>query len=184
MAPIVARLLMLVLAFPLVALPDLAVGGGISGIIEDGGGAWQYALVFVLAATPWLEVVVVIPAGIGLDLNPIAVAVLAFLGNTLAVYAIVFFYSRIRSWWRARRGEPDDESGRSKRARRLWDRYGMAGLALASPLLTGIHLAAFLGLALGASNRSTAGWMTGSIALWTIVLTAGSVWGFSLLGVA
>jgi len=184
MISIVARLSMLTLVLPLVAFPTIATGGGISGLLESAGGTWQYALVFVLAATPWLEVVVVIPAAIALDLNPIAVAVLAFLGNTLAVYVIVFFYARLRSWWRAWRGETDGESGRSKRARRLWDRYGMAGLALASPLLTGIHLAAFIGLALGASNRSTAGWMTGSIALWTIVLTAGSVWGFSLLGVA
>jgi len=172
--------------FPLVILPVLGVGGsGVGGLIENVSGSWRYALVFVLAATPWIEVVLVIPAAIALDLNPVVVAIVAFLGNAVAVYVIVLFYRRIRGWWRARRSkaESEDESKRSRRARRLWDRYGMAGLALASPLLTGIHLATFLGLALGASDRSAAGWMTVSLVLWTVVLTVASVWGLSFLGV-
>lgn len=40
-----------------------------------------YAFTFLLAATPWLEIPVVIPAGIAMGLNPSIVSFLAFTGN-------------------------------------------------------------------------------------------------------
>lgn len=144
-----------------------------------GAGALGYVLVFVLAATPWLEILVVIPIAVGLGLDPVGVAVLAFLGNVLPIYGIVALSDRARAWFERRHGP--DETGRHARAGRLWARYGLPGLALASPILTGVHLAAVIALAAGSTKRSVGAWMTASLAVWTVVLTLGSFYGFGFV---
>ena len=109
----------------------------------------------------------------------IGVAIFAFLGNVLPIYGIIAFYSQLKTWWGSRReGEPP---ARRKRAKKVWNRYGLPGLALVSPILTGVHLAATLALAFGSGKRAVAGWMTLAIALWTVVLTAGSYYGLGYL---
>jgi Ca2+/H+ antiporter, TMEM165/GDT1 family len=145
---------------------------------------WEYLTVFVMAATPLLELLVVIPIGIGYGLHPVPVAFVVFLGNTLPVLGIVLLFEQWRAW-RVRRaaaaaqpgGVGEAESGRQRRARDLWRRYGLAGLALLAPLLTGVHLAAVMALALGSPRRATAAWMTASIAVWTVGVTAVTVAG-------
>ncbi|WP_207589341.1 small multi-drug export protein [Halomontanus rarus] len=144
-------------------------------------GPWQYLLVFVLAATPWLEILIVIPIGVALDLDPVAVAVVAFAGNVVPIYLIVTLFDRISTWLARRRDDDDERSARSARAKRIWRSYGLPGLALAAPILTGVHLAAVLAMGLGARKRATLGWMTLSIALWTVVITVVSVTGVSIL---
>jgi hypothetical protein len=175
---LVAGAALALVLLPLTARPAL----GASDVAVDligGTGVLGYALVFLLAATPWLEILVVIPIAVGLGLDPVGVAVLAFLGNVLPIYGIVVGYDRVRTWLERRRGS--DESGRHGRARRLWDRYGLPGLALASPILTGVHLAALIALAAGSPKRSVGAWMTASVAVWTVVLTLGSFYGLGFV---
>ncbi|WP_312912081.1 small multi-drug export protein [Natronosalvus caseinilyticus] len=148
-------------------------------LLDAASGPWQYVLVFALAATPLLEILVVIPLGIALGLDPIAVAVTAFAGNVLPIYGIVLAADRVAAWLENRRS--DEPSARRKRAVRIWNRYGLPGLALLSPVTTGVHLAAVLALSLGARGRDTLAWMTGSIALWTALITLVSVAGRSAL---
>ncbi len=132
---------------------------------------WQYVLVFLAAATPWLEIVIVIPVAIGLGLAPIPVTLLSFLGNALPVFGIVALF---RAWER-RRGPIRRRWG--PRAQRVWDRYGLPGIALAGPAVTGIHLAAVMALALHADRRRTAVWMTLSLGLWSVITLAASLVG-------
>ena len=115
---------------------------GIETTLSNASGAMAYAFVFVLAAIPWLEILLVIPPAIAIGLDPIAVAVVAFLGNALPIYGIVAFHDRL-SRWRERRRDTNDEPGESnryRRARRIWDRYGIAGLSIAAPIVTGVSL--------------------------------------------
>lgn len=149
-------------------------------LIASTDGTLQYALVFVLAATPLLEILIVIPIGVGLGLNAVGVAVFAFLGNVLPIYGIVAFYGQLQRWWDTRR-EGDESPTRHKRATAIWNQYGLPGLALVSPIITGVHLAATLALALGSKKRAVLLWMTVAIALWTILITAGSYYGFDYL---
>ncbi|TYT60519.1 small multi-drug export protein [Natrialba swarupiae] len=155
----------------------------IGATLEETGGALQYVLVFVFAAIPLIEILVVVPIAIGLGLNPIATGVVAFAGNALSVCGLVVFHRRLTEWWRARRGTNESEGGgRYARARRLWDRYGLPGLSLGGPVLTGVHVAALVALFAGSRSRAVVGWMTVSIGAWTALLVAGSVFGFSVLG--
>jgi Ca2+/H+ antiporter, TMEM165/GDT1 family len=131
---------------------------------------WQYALVFLAAATPWLEIVIVIPVAIGAGLAPVPVAIVSFVGNALPVLGIVAMF---RSWQRHR----GPVRRWRRRAVRVWARWGLPGLALTGPAVTGIHLAAVMALALHADRRATTGWMTLSLALWTVATTLATVAG-------
>ncbi|RQG94444.1 small multi-drug export protein [Natrarchaeobius chitinivorans] len=165
------------------AIAQLMVDVGAT--LEDATGVLQYVLVFVFAAIPVIEVLVVVPIAIGLGLDPIATGIVAFAGNTLSVYGLVAFHRRLSAWWRARRGETTTESNdRYARARRLWDRYGLPGISFGGPVLTGVHVAAVVALLAGSRSRDVAAWMTVGIAAWTVVIVVGSVLGLSLLGLS
>lgn len=124
---------------------------------------WQYALVFIAAATPWVEIMIVIPVAVGTGLSPMPVTIVSFIGNALPVFWIIALFRR-------REQHPGPLRRRAgPRAQRVWDRYGLPGVALAGPVLTGIHLAAVMALMLGAAPRWTALWMTLSLALWSLV---------------
>jgi hypothetical protein len=140
-----------------------------------------YLTVFVLAATPWIEILVVIPFGIGVGLNPVLVGILAFAGNALPIYLIVVGFERLNAWWAKRRGHflvnPSDDSwqsGRRARAMDIMRRYGVPGMALIGPILIGAHLAAVITILVKAPRELIIAWMTGSLAAWTFVITVGS----------
>jgi hypothetical protein len=137
-----------------------------------------YLTIIVLAATPWIEILVVIPFGIGVGLNPVLVGLFSFVGNVVPIYLIVVGFERFNAWWAKRRGKylvnPSDESwqsGRRARAMGVLRKYGVPGMALASPILIGAHLGAVITLLVGAPRDRIISWMTVSLALWTVVLT-------------
>lgn len=172
----------LTLADPLLPVADSFLPlqeGRVGEWISGTSGPWQYLLVFVLAAIPWLEILLVIPAGIAIGLDLLLVGSVAFAGNALPIYGIVLAYERLaaRFGW----GEGSG-SKRRQRAKRVFRTYGLPGLALVAPVLTGVHLGAVIALGLGARGRSTLGWMTASIAVWTVAITAATVAGVAVLG--
>ena len=71
---------------------------------------------------------------------------------------------------------------RRERIERAWKRYGIPGVALQAPLLTGPLLATILALALGAPPRWLLLWMLASVVLWGAVLTGAAALGFSIFG--
>ncbi|RQH00999.1 small multi-drug export protein [Natrarchaeobius oligotrophus] len=157
----------------------------VGATLEETTGLLQYVLVFVFAAIPLVEILVVVPIAIGLGLDPLVTGIVAFAGNAGSVCALVVFHRRLSNWWHGRRGESDSKSSsRYERARKLWDRYGLPGLSIGGPALTGVHVAAVVALLAGSRSRDTVVWMTASIAVWTIVLVVGSVLGLSLLGLS
>ena len=69
---------------------------------------------------------------------------------------------------------------RRERVERVWRRYGIPGLALQAPLLTGPLLASVLALGLGAPARPLLCWMLASIVFWGAVLTGAAALGLSI----
>jgi hypothetical protein len=54
---------------------------------------------------------------------------------------------------------------------KIWNKYGIIGLGLISPLLFGAPLGAALGIALGAEKKALFIWMSIGIIIWSIILT-------------
>ena len=119
-----------------------------------------------------------IPAGLALNLHPLAVGITAAAGAILAVLIVVTLGDRLRGWLLGRYGGTA-EGGRAGRIRQVWNRYGVVGLGLLSPLVTGGPLGAVLGLSLGAPARGLLLWMSLGIILWSAVLTGAAYLGFA-----
>lgn len=154
----------------------------VGATLEEATGLFQYLLVFLFAAIPVIEILVVIPIGIGVGLHPVTTGAVAFAGNVLSVGLLVVFQRRITTWWLAR-GDGSPRGGRVGRARRLWDRYGVPALGFGGPVLTGVHVAALVALLAGSRPRTVVAWMTVGIAVWTVILVVASVTTLSLLGI-
>ena len=139
----------------------------------------EYFLVFLGAAIPWLEIALVIPVGIISGLSPFWVMLLAFVGNMLTVLLLIIAFQKVKVWMESRkRKDGKEDSKRTERGKRIWNKYGMPGLALLGPILIGTHIAAFIGLLFGAGKVNTTIWMTISIALWTLVFGIATAMGF------
>ena len=62
---------------------------------------------------------------------------------------------------------------------RIWHRYGVIGLGLLAPLLTGAPLGVALGLTLGAPSRRLLFWTSVGIVLWSAGLTLAAALGLA-----
>jgi uncharacterized membrane protein len=149
------------------------------------GGLLAYLLVFVAAATPVLEIVLVIPAGIAAGLSPVAVTAVALTGNVATVVVVIFAGDRVLHVFRRRRssgrGTAGKPSKRSERAQRVVQRWGVPGLALLAPVSTGTHIAAVAALSLGAPRRNVLWWMIAGLGVWAVGVAAAAVLGLGLL---
>ncbi len=140
---------------------------------------WEYVLIFILAAIPWIEIAVVIPLAIIRGANPLLVGVISFLGNLATVYLLIYFYEKYEAW-QSKRKTKKKKKKRTKRAVEIWNKYGLPGLSLSGPIITGAHLAVVIAISLGAKKQLTFRWTTISLGLWTIVLTVTSYYGVGL----
>lgn len=139
----------------------------------------EYLLVFLGGAIPWLEIALVVPLGVISGLSPVGVMIAAFTGNLLTVLFVIFGFEKVKVWLAKRKKNKEDEpSKKEERGKRIWNKYGMPGVALLGPFLIGSHLAAFIGLVFGANKGNAAVWMTISIALWTLILGVLTAMGF------
>jgi len=131
-----------------------------------------YAAVFVLGAVPFIEVLVAIPLAAVAGLNVFASSVAACAGNMATLLLAILLMDRVLAWRERRRERQGRRGGsrsdrREKRASKIWERYGLPGLALISPLLIGSHLGALLAMGFGSTRRQTTLWMTASVLAWT-----------------
>lgn len=139
----------------------------------------EYLLVFLGGAIPWLEIGLVIPLGIISGLSPVWVMVAAFTGNLLTVLLVILGFQKVKEWVENRRKNSEKEpSKRTERGKKIWNKYGMPGVALLGPVLIGTHIAAFIGLLFGAKKSNVTLWMIISIALWTMIFGVLTAMGF------
>ncbi|WP_102275356.1 small multi-drug export protein [Cytobacillus massiliigabonensis] len=162
--------------------------------------AVSYFLVFLLAAIPLFELITVIPLAIIGGLSPVPVAILGFLGNLLTILLLIVFVDKIKLLLRTRKQkrnvvtevegggdhytegtELEQDSKKQKRARVLFDKYGLPGLTIFGPLLVGSHISAFMGMSFGSSRGLVTGWMIASLVIWTILSTVLANSGVSFL---
>lgn len=147
----------------------------------ESGGWWAYVLVFLAAATPVLEVLVVVPSGVLAGLSPVPTAIVAVAGNLATVVLVAVAGDRVLAWWRRRRPRPDGApSARSRRGGELVRRWGVPGLAFLAPLTTGTHVGTVAALAIGAPRRRVLLWMSAGVAVWASVAAAATATGLDV----
>ena len=110
-----------------------------------------------------------IPLGFFLNLNPILIIITSAAGSILSVYLVIILGDSIRKKlikWRY--GEQSTKKGSIYS---IWDKYGIIGLGLLSPLLFGAPLGAAIGIGLNAPQYRLLLWMSIGIVIWSIFLT-------------
>lgn len=143
---------------------------------------WTYFIIFILAAIPFFEVAMIVPIAIIGGVPAIPVIVIAFLGNLLTLFLLIVFADSIRNWRRKKKGNQEKSESKShQRAKNIWNKYGLPGLAFIGPFFIGSHLTALLAVSFGGTRSKTLALMTASIAFWAILLGGAAYLGFDFL---
>jgi len=114
----------------------------------------------------WLAV----PLGFALKLPPHITALISALGAISAVLAVAFSGDNLRRRflkWRYGSEKALNEG----HMYHIWNKYGIIGLGLLSPLLFGAPLGTTMGIILGAKRNHLILWMAVGIIIWSIGLT-------------
>ncbi len=128
------------------------------------------------AAFGALDLWVGVPSGLVLGLPPVLSGVAATAGALLGATLVTLAGERLQRWVYSRRWF----AKRRERVERLWNRYGLIGVAFQSPVLAGTLLSTLAALGLGAPPRRLLFWMGASIVFWGAVLTGAVALGFSI----
>lgn len=139
-------------------------------------------LFFLLAAIPFFEVSMIVPIAIIGGIPAVPVIIIAFLGNLLTIILLILFIDSIRNWRKKKKSNEElNESKSQQRAKKIWGKYGLLGLAFIGPFFVGSHLTALLAITLGGTRSKTFVLMTASIAFWAILLGSAAYFGFDFL---
>lgn len=121
--------------------------------------------------TALVELWFAIPLGLVLNLSPLITATTSALGSIAAVVIVAFAGSNLRNRFFKWRYRTDEDLKRS-RIYKIWNKYGVIGLGLLSPLLFGAPLGTALGIILGGHRNRILLWMTIGIIIWSVGLTS------------
>lgn len=117
-----------------------------------------------------LELWVAVPTGFLLGLDPVLIGVATAGGALSGSFSVAIAGERMRI--RLMRHHGGDRGKRKEGSiYRIWSRFGVVGLGLLAPLLTGAPLGTAIGIALGAPIRRLLIWMGVGIVLWSAGLT-------------
>ncbi|NYB51536.1 MAG: small multi-drug export protein [Methanobacteriaceae archaeon] len=123
-----------------------------------------------------VELWLAIPLGFLMDINPIITAILSASSAIVAVLVVTLLGDNLRNrflQWKYH----DDKTLEKSRLYKVWNKYGVVGLGLTSPLLFGAPLGAAVGIALGTEKERLLLWMSVGIILWSAGLTVAGVMG-------
>lgn len=123
-----------------------------------------------------IELWAAIPAGTVLRLHPLLNGLASGLGAIIGALLVIIIGDRLRNWL-LKKKEKKQNNGQIYR---IWNKYGVIGLGILSPLITGAPLGAAIGISLGASPKRLLFWMSIGIVVWTILLTTISTFGFAV----
>lgn len=127
---------------------------------------YPYFLVFL---TGLLGIWKAVPVGFVFGLHPFSVWLFTVLGASLAALVIYFFGNKIRSYIDKRR-KPARSQKKQLKVKRLFDKYGPAGLGFLGCLLLGPNMTLLLGLVIVKEPRKLLVWTLAGIFTWTLAL--------------
>lgn len=132
-------------------------------------------ITFGIAAAPWGEILLAVPAGVLMGLHPLVALTVGIIGNMAPVLLLVAIGER----WASRRSISAGSPRRLK-AEAFFERYGAPGLALISPILTGVYIGVIVSLYFKVPRAKIVLWMGISIVAWGAAVTLLSYLGLEL----
>jgi len=128
-----------------------------------------------------LELVAAIPTGFALGLHPIWVGVASICGALVSVFGTELIGEKVRSWILRLHGKRRKDYAEENKGLvyRIWARYGVIGLGLLAPVVTGVPLGVALGIAFGVPTRTLMFWSSFGAILWGVCITAGIALGIA-----
>ncbi|MGM8216572.1 small multi-drug export protein [Bacillaceae bacterium W0354] len=142
-----------------------------------------YIAVFVFSAAPFFEAYFVIPLGVAGGLNMTLTLLIGLVGNILTIFLVAFFIDKFKNWREKRRKKKEEkEKKKNKRAERIFNKYGVPGLAFLGPLLVGSHLTTIFAVTMGGSRGAASFWVSLSITVWSVLFSLLIYYGFDFLG--
>jgi uncharacterized membrane protein len=135
----------------------------------------QYLTVYLLGI---LELWIAIPAGIAFKLPVIAVALVSGAGALTSGIIVFAVGAPLRNW--LMRMKTRKTGALDSNIQKIWNEFGIAGLGIIAPFLTGVHLGTAIAIALGCTWRKTLLWMTIGTLLWSFIIAIAAAAGFSL----
>ena len=115
-----------------------------------------------------VELWAAIPAGIAFDFPPVLTGIASAAGALIAAVLVVLLGDKIRKRLLKKTNKGEKSKGRIYK---IWDKYGVVGLGMLSPLITGALLGAAIGISLGAVPKKLMIWMSIGIVAWAAILT-------------
>lgn len=131
--------------------------------------------IIIIFAASAVELWLAIPLGLVMGVNPLIITIISSAGAIMAAIVVTILGENLRT--RLLKWKYGDESDlQETRLYKVWNKYGVIGLGLLSPLIFGAPLGAAVGIGLGAQKNSLILWMSMGIILWSAGLTvAGSM---------
>ncbi|SDB85920.1 small multi-drug export protein [Shouchella lonarensis] len=143
----------------------------------------QHLGIFLIGMIPLLEVFFAATVGAFVGAPFVTVLLVAMIGNWVSVMIIILPFDALFTRLRKRKQEKKGFiHGRAEKARRMYEKYGVPGLAILTPIIAPGHIAAFTSLAAGASKNKVIFWHTISIFIWGVLgIIMGYMLGFTFV---
>ena len=126
---------------------------------------WGALGVFIASVIPFVDAIAMVPVGIALGVNPY----LAVIGDAIAIVVFAYLSSTMRNRIIKRR-EAKGKTGESpkfEKAVRMFDKYGIYGMAIAAPALIGTQIAAMASVAAGVKPFRASTLIIASTLIWS-----------------
>ncbi|GAF22922.1 MULTISPECIES: hypothetical protein [Shouchella] len=134
----------------------------------------QYLSVFVISIIPFFESYVAVPIGILFGFPSIPVILIAAIANWLSVMIFIWLIAKFR------KSNGKKSTKRYARAQGIFNKYGVAGLSFAGPIIC-YHVCAAISIASGAEKSYVSLWQGIAIGTWSIALGIAFHYGINLL---
>ena len=116
-----------------------------------------------------LELWISIPVGFALNMHPLLIAGITCFGSIWSVLVVIVIGERAVAFILKIRGKRFSE--KTGKTYLFWEKYGIPGLGLISPVLLGAPIGAAIGISLGVKINKIILWMSIGIIFWTAVIT-------------
>jgi hypothetical protein len=127
-----------------------------------------------------LELWIAIPAGLYMKVNEPTILVLTMVGGITGIGIVIGAGKKIRE--HLLKAEKTT-GGKKSWSMKVWEKYGLIGLGLLSPLLTGAPIGAALAVTLGSKPISVFLWFSLGVVLWSFIFMHFTKAGLGSLGI-